>query len=385
MHGQPLDINTDFVVHTTEIAGVYKTLLHRMRNIAKTNYRGIEVKEKRKPRIQFCGYSVTSNDNTPVNLCKGTNGAVFFNGIANCGSYWRCPVCAVKISEHKKELLSGLISLHQNSGLKIGFITLTVRHTRILRLGNTLAKILDNYRRFQNTRFFKQSKGILAGQVKTLEITWSADNGWHPHLHLLYFYNDTVTDIDKFQKSILKNWVNFRDNNATLTAQNQKVLTTDISDYVAKYDITMEMTKGQIKSAKGLTPFTALAKLAVNDFDGLEQKRLLYGIYAEYVEQTHGRHFVNISNSLREMYADFINETDKSDDEIVNETDIEKILLKISVAVWLKICKNDLQPLVINKYKDSGVDGVVSLLSYFRDFAGLSVEIDNNDYINLNF
>ncbi|WP_406843559.1 protein rep [Flavobacterium soyae] len=380
---KPLDNDTVLVghiMHQTDISSVYKTLLHRMRNIAKKNYTLKETKENRKPRIQFCGYAVNANLNQPIKLCRNDKGGLFFNGVANCGGYWRCPVCALKISENKKELLSGLIGAHQSKDLSIGFLTLTVRHSKFDTLKKTLDKISNNYRKFQQSRFWKSDKGII-GQVKTLEITYSDNNGWHPHLHILYFYNNSDgKQNEKFQKEVLKRWVSFRDNNSLIKAQNQKMLTNDISDYMAKYDITSEMTKGQIKSSKGLTPFTALAKIACGDYSDEFEKRRLYGIYSCYVEQTQGKHFVNISNSLRKEYSEFMAEFNKTDEEIVNEVTIDEVLLKISLPIWKLICKNDLQPLVLNKYKENGLEGVYNLLTYFRDFKDLEIEIDSNQF-----
>ncbi len=383
---EPLDNNTVLVrhiAHETDISSVYKTLLHRMRNIAKKNYTIKETKEKRKPRIQFCGYAVNANVNQPVKLCRNDKGGLFFNGVANCGGYWRCPVCALKISEHKKELLSGLIGAHQLKGFSIGFLTLTVRHSKVDTLKKSLEKISKNYRSFQNQRFFSRNKidfGLI-GQVKTLEITYSETNGWHPHLHILFFYNNSDNKmIEKFQKEFIKRWVSYKDNDSLIKAQCQKMLSHDISDYMAKYDITSEMTKGQIKSSKGLTPFTALAKLACGDYADHMEKHRLYGIYSCYVEQTQGKHFVNISNSLRKEYSEFMDEFNKTDEEIVNEVTIDEVLLKISLPIWKKICKNDLQPLVLNKYKQNGLEGVYNLLTYFKDFNELDIEIDKNQY-----
>ena len=379
----PLDNYTVLVsqenAHSDQPAETFKTLLHQMRRIAKTNYTVKETKEKRKPRIQYCGYSVAGNSSNPVQMCTNEKGSLFFNGIANCGGYWRCPVCAIKISENKKELLSGLIQQHQEKNLRIGFITLTVRHSRLDPLKKTLNKLLENYRKFQTGRFFAKTNNGLIGQVKTLEITFSPVNGWHPHLHLLFFYDHrNEIEIETFQKLFISKWANYANNNATVKAQNQKIVTSDISDYLSKYDITSEMTKGQIKGSKGLTPFTALGKLALGDFEDYQEKRLLYGIYASYVEETQCKHFVNISNSLRKLYSDYLTEFDKTDDEIVNTVTIDDILLKIDIPVWKMISKNDLQPIILNKYKTNGFDAVFNLLTHFKDFEDLNFEIDKN-------
>ncbi|WP_162128196.1 protein rep [Flavobacterium phycosphaerae] len=368
--------------HTKDFADIYKTLLFRMRNVAKTNSTIKEIQEHRRPRIHFCGYAPHHPDTSHISMCKSDTGNYFFNGLANCGGYWRCPVCAVKISENKKELITRIITAHQSKKMSIGFLTLTVRHSKHDTLKKSLDKILSNYRTIQNQRFYSRGKKDigLIGQIKTLEITKSWENGWHPHLHLLFFYNhNDVNSIQKFQKNFISKWFKFKDNNGLLRAQNQKMVTSDISDYLAKYDITSEMTKGNIKGSKGLTPFTALGKLALNDFENHKEKAYLYGMYCEYVEQTQGRHYVNISKSISKLYHDEIKDLNKTDQEIVDEVTIDEILLKISIPIWKKIAQHDLQPLVINKWKQNGIDGVYNLLTYFRDFENIMIEIDKNN------
>ncbi|WP_157776679.1 protein rep [Flavobacterium crassostreae] len=367
---------------SSEKVEMYKTLLHSMRNVAKKNYTVKETKEHRRPRIQYCGYKPHGNDNNPIKLCSSEKGNLFFSGLANCGGYWRCPVCALKIANNKQELLSALITSHQKEGKTIGFLTLTVRHSAKDPLIKTLDKLLSNFKAFQNTRWYQDNKKEieLFGMVKTLEITYSFLNGWHPHLHVLFFYdNSKGASSIEFQKRFISRWSKFRDNNGLVSAQNQKILTTDISDYLAKYDITHEMTKGNIKGSKGLTPFTCLAKIALGDYEDYQQKRLLYWVYATYVEYTQGRHYVNISRSLLKKYAEQIEEFNKTDQEIVDETNIDEILLKISLPVWRKIALNDLQPLVLNKYKENGLNSVYNLLTYFNDFKDLQIEIDKHN------
>lgn len=388
----PLDNYTVFVrpnlQHSQNLPEIYKTLLHKMRNVAKTNYTLKETKEQRRPRIQYCGYTPNGNDNKPVQLCKNEHGNLFFNGLANCGGYWRCPVCALKISENKKELLTGLISAHQSKGLSIGFLTLTVRHSKHDVLKKTLNKLLNNYRSFQNQKFFSRGKKNFGyiGQVKTLEITFSKNNGWHPHLHVLFFYdNSNAATASEFQKDFISRWFKYKDNNGLLKSQNQQILTRDISDYIAKYDITSEMTKGNIKGSKGLTPFTALGKIALGDYEDIHEKRLLYAVYSNYVEETQGRHFVHISNALRDLYKDFLTENDKTDEEIVNQTSIDEVVLKITIPIWKKIAINDLQPLVLNKFKENGLSGVYDLLIHFKDFNGLEIDLDKDDIPILTF
>ncbi|MGL2966080.1 protein rep [Flavobacterium sp. XGLA_31] len=380
--------------HSKGLSEVYRTLYFKMRNVAKGNYTLQETREKRKPRIQFCGYSVHSNDNSPITLKKTVDNSFYFEGVASCGSFWRCPVCAVKIAEQRKKVIETLVQSHFNSGAKLGFITLTVRHKRTQRLTENLDKILGNYRAFQNTKFFQNMRANSGyiGQVKTLEVTFTKQGGWHPHLHLLYFYdkNSDVKEIEAMQKRLLSKWAKYQTkqygkNNALVKSQNQQIVDTQkkIAGYMVKYDIASEMTSFTSKTSKsydGLTPFTALGKLAVNDYKDVNEKHLLKGIYSEFVETMQGKHYISVSNSLKLMYSNELKDLQKTDEEIVNEQQKDSTPeLRISLNVWRKVSKNDLQPLIINKFAQFGLDGVYNLLTYFKDFQNIDIIYDKYD------
>jgi hypothetical protein len=388
MPSKPLDKDTVFVCgslkHSEDKKAIYRTLNHEMRQIAKTNKTLKEVKENRKPRIAFCGFVKGANDNNPINLAVTAHGA-HFSGLTNCGSYWRCPVCAQKISEQKKNLLSDMITAHQEKGYSVGFMTLTVRHSKFDVLKKTLDKLQNNYRTFQALRSVKADRknADYLGQVKTLEITYSDSNGWHPHLHLLYFYKTNDADKIRLQmKKMISQWVKYKDNNGLVKAQNWQIIEPNpngIAEYLAKYDISAEMTKGNIKGSKGLTPFTALAKIALQDYEDIQEKRRLYGIYSNYVEETQGRHYVNIGRSLYEEYPEFRNEIEKTDEEIVNEQVENEVVLKISVKMWGKICCMSLQAILINKYLEHGLEGIYNVLKYYKSTNDFEIEFDKNE------
>ena len=378
----PLENNTDFVRHDSDLKFIYKTLLFQMRNVAKTFKTIKETQLQKKPRIAFCGYAPFKKDtpNKFIDIVKnGTS--LHYHGVAQCCGYWRCPVCALKISENKKKLITEITDQHLALKKSIGFITLTIRHNKNDTLKGSLDKLLKNYRSFQNQRFFSRGKKdyTLLGQIKTLEITFSELNGWHPHLHLLFFYDNISNEnLTIFQKQFIKNWSIFKDNNSLIKSQHQDIVRNNsISDYTSKLDIVSEMTKGKIKTSKGLTPFTALAKLALKDYQNSNEKNLLYGIYDNYIEQTQGRHFVNISNALTKLYN--VDDLNLTDEQICSTTTFDAVLCHISTVTWLKICKLNLQPLLLQKYTKYGLDGAFNLLKYYKSFKDLSVQIHTDD------
>jgi hypothetical protein len=360
-----LDIYTDLVGQITASA---RTRLHLMRRKSSEYKTVTEINEDRRPRVSFCGHAVAPYDSLSVNVVKGRNGKIFYNGLSQCAAYWRCPTCALKISEFRHRELYAITQnwLDESDQHHISFVTLTMRHSLGVPLFAYMDVLLKEYRNFQQSRFMKdlRKSDFLYGQVKTLENTWSPRNGWHPHLHLLYFHKTKhIDNIPLIHDEIIERW-HSRKRIKGSKAANKAMLVSDVRDlskYVSKWDITAEMSKSNVKTAKGLTPFGILQRLTYGNLDRRDLVRY-DALYNEYVNSTFGRHHLHVSSSLKE-YAEDI---DKSDLEIVHESDIDEILFKIGIDVWKHIAKHNLQPLIISAFEHKKLQGVLELLEGFE-------------------
>lgn len=120
-------------------------------------------------------------------------------GVSTCGSVWSCPVCAAKITEARRaELMEGMARA-KALGLRPFLMTLTTPHGR----GQALAELLPDFQKaltsFKNSKTFKTISAQLkrAGSIRSLEVTWGEENGWHPHTHdLVYVQGDLAALID---------------------------------------------------------------------------------------------------------------------------------------------------------------------------------------------
>lgn len=313
-----------------------------------------------KPNIEFCGKTPQHNSDC-VEVVRTKHEKLATRGLAMCGLVWRCPICSLKIMNGKKDELNEMVKAHFSKGRKIGFLTLTIRHKKKDDLDDTLFKINDNYRRFQQTRQFREfKKKHLIGQVKALEITFTYQNGWNPHLHLLYFYNHSdEKQIEKEQKAIISKWAKFRNNNSLVRGQDQQVAYDNhIVEYEAKMDIINEITMSDLKKAKGFTPFQALRMIATKDYADNKKRQFLVSRFREYVNYTQGRHRLFISKGIKDEYRII----EKDDNHHLNNVDIEEVLLRFSHIIWLQLSTKKLAPHVLNLLDYGGQDTVFQFL-----------------------
>jgi hypothetical protein len=102
-----------------------------------------------------------------------------------CGSVWTCPVCSARVAER----LERAMVFHGRSGGNVYLLTLTAPHDRALALADFERLLSKALQRFKNSRTYKavSKRYQRAGSVRSLELTWGTENGWHLHTHDLIF------------------------------------------------------------------------------------------------------------------------------------------------------------------------------------------------------
>lgn len=129
-----------------------------------------------------------------VRHAPGVEGSAGFSGFATCGSVWTCPCCAPKIANERSQNLEAGFAEWQRRGNYLGFLTLTMRHTR----GDALAALWDAVVHGWRSAISGRGKADLdvtgcAGWVRVTEVTHTR-NGWHVHVHAVLFLEHGVTD-----------------------------------------------------------------------------------------------------------------------------------------------------------------------------------------------
>jgi hypothetical protein len=305
-----------------------------------------------------------------IDLKKNPGAAhAHYSSLQTCGSIHSCPVCASKITEHRKNEIQEIID--KTADKHHYLVTLTFPHYETETCGESRRKFMDARRRMKNwsevqhhTEFVPFRKILqhhqYDGSVTTVEVTYGV-NGWHIHSHELFIFDKPVDDLRKFRADIFANWTK-----ACLysgieikkpLAFHRRAVQVDAlhGDHIAKmtsyltkistgntWGMAAELTKGSCKKQQNgnITPFGML-------FEILDNKNNMkkYGQkFWEYCQTFKGKQAIRFSKGLKKKYG--IEE--KTDEEIVTESDLLASLYGFfEIGEWKNILKLKMRGFVL--------------------------------------
>lgn len=283
--------------------------------------------------------------------------------VQRCGSIWVCPVCAKQITEKRREEVKQGIETFKAGGGYVFMMTLTFSHSPNQPLKSLLLGQKKAYKFFNETTKVQQifqAMGVGTKKINAKEITYG-QNGWHPHQHVLLLSHRPITDSYKDAMNIQD--INFDEN----TKLNQFVkyheelseiwikcckkaglqsptieYGLDIRDgkyaaqYVSKWGLENEMTKGHIKKGRegGLTPFDLL-QLSFDESALVHDKSALT-LYQEYGVATKGLRQLVWARGLKSL----LSIEEKTDEELAQETENKGITLEeVPHIIFSLLCK----------------------------------------------
>lgn len=253
-----------------------------------------------------------------------------YGNLQRCYSVWNCPICSATISEGRRlELRQGLDNWLEQGGY-VCLVTFTNSHHR----GDNLQQLLDGQKKaFKKLWERRKTKDTLkkmgyVGRIVATEVTWGEKNGWHPHSHILMFFDKPI-DEKELQKFLAVEW--------QLMCQKSGLKLPDLihgvdvqdgtyaSQYVGKWGLEDEITKGHTKKGRegSLTPW---------DFLRYHEEHPEYGkLFKEFADVFKGKQQLVWSKGLKELLS-----IDKvTDAEIVETTEKASIELReLSDELW---------------------------------------------------
>lgn len=349
---------------------------------------------QKKFRVQIC-LKRKINKSENVKVCwNDSDKKAHFGNVIRCGSVWVCPVCSKKITEKRREELAlanelwkfgvaiktfDFKSIPFYAELKrdkkkfvgpiVPSITYVRGHTYLITLTNPHYANDDllNLRLKQKDAmysFFTDRRGqsIFSRmgrryQVTNYEVTYG-QNGWHPHHHILVF-SDRYLSIHEFSQlhsDLSDHWANcIAKSGLRVLKDAEKFIACDLQDgtyadqYIAKWGIEHELTKGHIKKGKegGLTPFDML-RLSFEDkpikssyfnlFTGdfVHQEKKPSELFKEFAYGFKGARQLFWSQGLKDVFG----LRDIDDSEIMDSVTEEAVVLTtVEDIVFYLICK----------------------------------------------
>lgn len=343
-------------------------------------------------RVKKCGHSHTST----VILQKDTENRSKLSGVHYCGNVWSCPVCSSKILQRRQEELEVINSEHiKQTGGSVLLVTLTVRHniSDSLKdlLGDSESKvgISGAFRRLRQDRAFRELKEEFGIHLscRSLETTWGQLNGYHVHIHSLFYLDRKLSDIElvDLESRLYDCWSRCCIGAGLENPSKERGV--DISDgtnagkYISKWGSVNELTSPVGKGAKnGNFTIWELQRFLINpelldSYDGMTLD-LIISVLKDYFKCFFGKKLLTWSdpNKLRKKYLEDGKLLDKTDEEIVSSSNIEAVhTVSIHKEVYDRILSLNRVSEMFSVHELKGFDG---LYDYIKSLGFTLPKID---------
>lgn len=308
-----------------------------------------------------------------------------FGGLQVCGSPWSCPVCAQKIGERRREELERAIANHQAAGGTVVLATLTIAHT----IADDLAVLLDAFlaavRQWQSGGSWSRLRARhgLLGMVRSLEVTWGMDNGWHPHVHLLLFFDKRARAdnwIVALEDELFRRWERVATRGGMRMDREHGLRLQEtfgaVEDYLAKWGREpsrrpwgpgAELARAHTKEARNdrFMPFDLLDEvLETGELAGSGAR------FCEYVACFKGKSQLRWTPGLRALLLP--DEIERDDDALARATEEDAVLLgMIELEDWRRVLRVEARAAILNAAASGEWDQVVAILARLEAEADL--------------
>jgi hypothetical protein len=300
---------------------------------------------------------------------------------------WACPICSAAVREQRSAYIEDVTTAALRAGGEVEFVTLTMPHTRDDFLAGLLLSVSESWRRVTSDRRWKDS-ARLVGFVRATEVTDGMPNGWHPHLHVLVFFDGERSQAERvmFREDVEAAW------RASVLNVSGRLVghggvgvlckpirlvkgRADVGEYLAKvqdgYDgngckpvgsfTGRELARADAKRGRRRnrwTPFQLAERANLGD-------RRARARWLEYEDATKGRRCLEWSRSRK--WRAFLEGLglevdDATDDELAAATPGE-VIAELSPAEWARVARYGAQARLLDVAEMHGLAGILRVLS----------------------
>ena len=288
-----------------------------------------------------------------------------FGNLQRCYSVWNCPICSMTITEGRRtELKQGLANWIDEGGHAY-LVTFTNSHHRGDCLDGQLKGQKKAFVKFWQKRKVTEMLKRLGykGRIVATEVTWGQDNGWHPHYHMIFFFDHEVdpNGIQSFlalewQDACIKAGLKAPDLIHGVDVRNG----TYAAEYVSKWGLEEEVTKGHLKKGLNgsLTPFDLLRGCITNNH--------FKTLFKEFADVFKGKQQLVWSKGLKELLG--IEKV--TDEELIEETEKTSIEIReLGDLIWELILKYEKRAYVLELVEQDYKNGTNLLYDFIDGLA----------------
>jgi hypothetical protein len=316
---------------------------------------------------------------------------------------WHCPICAPKIAAERRHELDAALTVWSAAGGDVLLATFTHSHHKDgMPLAEQDAAMRKAFSQFTGSRVYRAAMADAGyvGAIRASEVTHGELNGWHPHIHALWFVRPGQIDRlrrlrNAWARRLIKSGLaglNGNETPAERFGQLRNLLRRclDVRDgkyaaeYVAKFGIEpatdygrwglgSEVTRGHTKRGhrlQGRTPF-ALLKMFI------EGDARAGRLFREYAEHYHGKRQLYWSPKLRDTMLAAVDvgtldllERERMRAILRRERDDEAIAAaadRLHFSDWQRILETDTRGDVLEIAAAHGADAVRAFIDGLKD------------------
>ena len=290
-----------------------------------------------------------------------------FGNLQRCYSVWNCPICSMTITEGRRTELKQGLSNWTEAGGHAYLATFTNSHHR----GDNLDQLLVGQKKafkkiWEKTKVVAMLKRLgYKGRIVATEVTWGEQNGWHPHYHMILFFDHEINHQGlqtflalQWQEVCIKAGLKAPDLIHGVDVRNG----TYAAEYVSKWGLEEEVTKGHLKKGLNgsLTPFDLLRGCSTNN----HHKTL----FKEFADVFKGKQQLVWSKGLKELLG--IKKV--TDEELVDDTDETSIEIRdLAIEIWELVLKYEKRAYVLELVENDYLYGTNTLNDFIMQLAQL--------------
>jgi len=292
-----------------------------------------------------------------------------FGNLQRCYSVWNCPICSMTITEGRRSELKQGLSNWTDAGGHAYLATFTNSHHRGDNLDQLLCGQKKAFKKFwEKTKIVNRLKALgYKGRIVATEVTWGELNGWHPHYHMILFFDHEINSQAlqtflalQWQDACIKASLKAPDLIHGVDVRNG----TYAAQYVSKWGLEDELTKGHLKKGLNgsLTPFDLLRGCSTNN----HYKTL----FKEFADAFKGKQQLVWSKGLKKLLG--IEQV--TDEQLIEETEKTSIEVReLSYTLWDLVLRYEKRAYVLELVERDYKDGTSLLDKFIMDLAQLYV------------
>lgn len=290
-----------------------------------------------------------------------------FGNLQRCYSVWNCPICSMTITEGRRSELKQGLANWIDAGGHAYLVTFTNSHHKGDNLGDLLQGQKKAFVKFWEKRKVKEMLKRLGyqGRIVATEVTWGEQNGWHPHYHMIFFFDHEINSQGiqsylalEWQDACVKAGLKAPDLIHGVDVRNG----TRAAEYVSKWGLEEEVTKGHLKKGLNgsLTPFDLLRGCSTNN----HYKTL----FKQFADVFKGKQQLVWSKGLK----DLLGIKQVTDEELIEETEKTSIEIReLGDLIWQLILKYEKRAHVLQLVEQDYQNGTNALYDFIDGLAQL--------------